>query len=105
LLAKGDPITDWGMNIQPGLLIAAISSLVISVIPFLTLIGVAVFLSLGAIMVGYYTLSAARVALKYNDASALFLVIIYFTRTVAWTLGALGSMLHSFLIKVGLKKS
>jgi cellulose synthase/poly-beta-1,6-N-acetylglucosamine synthase-like glycosyltransferase len=104
-LTKGDPITDWGMNIQPGLLIAAIASLVISLIPFLTLIGVGVFLSLGAIMLGYYAFSAGRVARKYDDASALFLVIIYFTRTVAWTLGALGSMLHSFLIKVGLKKS
>ena len=103
-LTKGDPITDWGMNIQPILFVAAVVSLVVSVIPFITLMGFVLFLSLAAIMFGYYALSAARIALKYNDASALFLVVIYFARTVAWTLGALGSMAHSFLIKVGIKK-
>lgn len=103
-LTKGDPITDWGMNIQPILLIAAVISLIASVIPFITLLGLALFLSFGAIMLGYYALSAARIARKYHDTSALFLVAIYFVRTVAWTLGALGSIAHSFLKKVGIEK-
>jgi cellulose synthase/poly-beta-1,6-N-acetylglucosamine synthase-like glycosyltransferase len=104
-LVRGDPITDWGMNIQPMLFIAAIVLLVVSLIPALTLMGLVLFLSLMAVMVGYYIFSAARIAFKYDDASALFMVVIYFIRTFAWTIGALSSMLHSFLIKVGLKKS
>jgi len=103
-LAKGDPITDWGMNVQPMLFVAAVVSLVVSAIPFFTLMGLILFLSLAAIMLGYYAFSAGRIALRYDDASALFLVIIYFNRTIAWTLGALSSMLHSFLVKVGIRK-
>jgi cellulose synthase/poly-beta-1,6-N-acetylglucosamine synthase-like glycosyltransferase len=103
-LVKGDPVTDWGMNIQPALSVAAVVSLIASLIPPFMWMGLVFFLALAVIMVAYYTFSAARIALKYSDASALFLVAIYFDRTVAWTLGALGSMMHSFLAKVGIRK-
>lgn len=104
-LTKGDPITDWGMNIQPILLIALVASLIVSLIQPFILMGLVLFFSLMVVILGYYALSAARIALKYADASALFLIVIYFVRTVAWTFGALGSMMDSFLAKVGIKKT
>ncbi len=103
-LAKGDRITDWGMNIQPFLLISLVVSFIFSLIPFFRLMGEVLFFSLLAVILGYYMLSAARIARKYADASALFLVVIYFFRTIAWTLGALNSIFHGFLLKVGLRK-
>jgi cellulose synthase/poly-beta-1,6-N-acetylglucosamine synthase-like glycosyltransferase len=103
-LMKGDPITDWGMNIQPLLYSVATASLVLGVIPPLTIIGLGLFLSLAAIITAYYVFLAARITYKYGDTSAMFLIVIYFVRTVAWTLGAFGSVLHSLLAKVGIRK-
>jgi cellulose synthase/poly-beta-1,6-N-acetylglucosamine synthase-like glycosyltransferase len=103
-LMKGDPITDWGMNIQPLLYSLAAASLVFGFIPPFTIIGQALFFSLATVITAYYLFSAARISVKYNDASAMFLFVIYFVRTIAWTLGALGSVLRSLLTKVGFRK-
>ena len=103
-LMKGDPLTDFGMNIQPLLYSLAAVSLVFGFIPPFTTIGHAFFFSLATVITAYYLFSAARISLKYSDASAMFLYVIYFVRTIAWTLGALGSVLRSLLAKVGFRK-
>jgi hypothetical protein len=36
----------------------------------------------------YYTISAAHLAVKFKDRTAMRLVILYFVRTVAWSCGA-----------------
>jgi cellulose synthase/poly-beta-1,6-N-acetylglucosamine synthase-like glycosyltransferase len=104
-LMKGDKITDWGMNIQPVLYALAAILLGLSLISPLTLVGLTLFLSLTTIITFYYMFSAAKISIKYQDASAMFLVWIYFTRAFAWTFGAATSILGSFLAKVGLKKN
>lgn len=86
-LIKGDRITDWWMNIQPFLYTIAALSLLIGLIAIFNLVGLLIFASLCFIMIFQYSISAAKIATTYNDPSAMFLVVIYFTRALAWTIG------------------
>ena len=96
-LAKGDKITDWWMNIQPILYVVAAIFLVTSVITNFHLIPSLIFLSLVIITTLHYTYSAARISYIFHDPSAMFLIVIYFTRAVAWTLGGGTSLIHTAL--------
>ena len=49
---------------------------------------------------GQYTYSAIRIAMKYQDFSALFLVLIYIIRPVAATLGVVTMIPRSVLAMV-----
>ena len=96
-LAKGDKITDWWMNIQPILYGVAAIFLVTSVVTNFNLIPWSIFLALVIVTTLHYTVSAARISYIYHDPSAMYLIVIYFTRAVAWTLGGAISLIHTAL--------
>jgi cellulose synthase/poly-beta-1,6-N-acetylglucosamine synthase-like glycosyltransferase len=96
-LAKGDKITDWWMNIQPILYGVAAILLLISVVTNFHLIPSLIFLSLVLITTLHYIFSAARISYIFRDPSAMYLIVIYFTRAVAWTLGGATSLIHTTL--------
>ena len=86
-LARGDEITDVGMNIQPILILAAVISFLLGILPLLRLLWVAFGLILLA-MVVYFIFSAAKIAHKFEDWSAMRLFVLYFVRSGAWFIGA-----------------
>ncbi len=86
-LIKGDEITDFGMNIQPTLLAAIIVLFLLGIVPFLRIFWYASGLVLAGILI-YYVFSAAKISLKFKDASAMRLVLLYFVRAFAWLCGA-----------------
>lgn len=98
-LIKGDEITDWWMNVQPILYAVAAISLVTSVITNFNLIALSIFLSIASIATLHYALSAARISRTFHDLSAMFLIVIYFTRAVAWTLGGATSFVRNALTR------
>ncbi len=91
-LAKGDEITDFGMNIQPVLILAAIVFFLVGIDPMLRLLwlGSAAILML---MLVYFIYSAAKIAAKFHDRDALRLVVLYFVRALAWFVGATATTL------------
>jgi cellulose synthase/poly-beta-1,6-N-acetylglucosamine synthase-like glycosyltransferase len=96
-LARGDKITDWWMNIQPMLYGVAAILLLISVVTNFHLVSSLLFLSLVIITLLYYTFSAARISNIFHDLSAMYLIVIYFTRALAWTLGGAISLIQTAL--------
>ncbi len=86
-LARGDEITDFGMNIQPALLLAVVALFLLGIIPLLRPLWYASVVLFAAMWI-YYIVSAARLSTKFNDRSAMRLIALYFVRTVAWTCGA-----------------
>jgi glycosyltransferase involved in cell wall biosynthesis len=96
-LAKGDKITDWWMNIQPIMYAVAAILLLIIVATNFYLIPSFIFLALVLITVMQYIFSAARISILFHDPSAMYLVVIYFTRAIAWTLGGTTSLIHEAL--------
>jgi len=91
-LAKGDEITDVGMNVQPVLLLG------VAVLFFLGLVPMLRFLWFGslAVLLGmliYFTYCAAKISVKYGDWSAMRLVVLYFVRSGAWFDGAVSTTL------------
>jgi len=51
-----------------------------------------------------YTYSSIRLSIKYRDITALFLIVIFFVRPIAWGFGAL-SMLIKMLKNLLFKKT
>lgn len=92
-LAKGDEITDVGMNIQPVLLLAVVALLILGIIPLLRLLWVGSGLILLAMLI-YFVYSAVKISIKYNDWSALRLVVLYFVRSTAWFVGAVNTTIR-----------
>ena len=86
-LARGDEITDLGMNIQPILILVAVVSFLLGSLPLLRLLWVASGLILLA-MVVYFIFSAAKISQKFGDWSAMRLFVLYFVRSGAWFIGA-----------------
>lgn len=86
-LIKGDKITDFGMNIQPLLLLAffisAILGLLLEKARFLLFVS---FFTLAFLLI-YYVICAARISAYFKDLTAMLLVVVYVVRAVAWTLG------------------
>jgi cellulose synthase/poly-beta-1,6-N-acetylglucosamine synthase-like glycosyltransferase len=98
-LAKGDEITDVGMNLQPLILLSAVALFLLGIVPFLR------FLWLGplAILLGmllYFVYSAAVISAKFADWSAMRLVVLYFVRSMAWFDGAVSTVI-SYLVGRG----
>lgn len=86
-LAKGDEITDIGMNIQPPLMLAILVLFVLAIVPALRLL----WFPAAALLVGlfvYYIYSAAKISIKFGDWVAMNLVVLYFVRVFAWLTGA-----------------
>jgi hypothetical protein len=89
------------MNVQPILYSVAAIALVTSVITNFNLLALSIFLSIASIVTLHYVLSAARISRSFHDLSAMFLIVIYFTRAVAWTLGGATSFVRSALTREG----
>jgi GT2 family glycosyltransferase len=98
-LARGDRITDWWMNTQPILYVFALVFLIFSVVTFFNIIPLSIFLAIVIITMLQYTISAVRISHIFHDFSAMYLVIIYFTRAVAWTLGGATSLIQTTLTR------
>ena len=98
-LMRGDEITDWWMNVQPILYMTIAILLVVGFIDALrpTAWIISFFMASGIML--QYTFSALRVSFKYRDSTALALVVVYVTRAVAWTLGAIAVGIRSILRK------
>ena len=86
-LAKGDGITDFGMNIQPILFLAVLALFFLGVPAFTRLFW---YLAGGLLLVilAYFLFSAIKVSIKFRDKSAMRLVVLYFVRSCAWFAGA-----------------
>ncbi len=86
-LAKGDGITDFGMNIQPILFLAVLALFFLGVPAFTRFFW---YLAGGLLLVilAYYLFSAVKVSIKFRDKSAMRLVVLYFVRSCAWFAGA-----------------
>jgi cellulose synthase/poly-beta-1,6-N-acetylglucosamine synthase-like glycosyltransferase len=100
-LVEGDQITDWWMNVQPVLYVVAAISLITILIPNFSQVGLWIFLSLAFLITLQYTFSAARISLIFHDLSAMFLIVLYFTRAVAWTLGGTTSFVGRVFTRGG----
>jgi cellulose synthase/poly-beta-1,6-N-acetylglucosamine synthase-like glycosyltransferase len=92
-LAKGDEITDVGMNIQPLLLLGAIALFIVGVVPLLRLLWIGSAAILLA-MFCYFVYSAVKISTKYHDWSAVRLIVLYYVRSAAWFVGAVTTTLH-----------
>jgi glycosyltransferase involved in cell wall biosynthesis len=86
-LAKGDEITDVGMNIQPAMYLAVVALALLGIVPLLRMLWLVSGGLLVAILV-YYLYSAAKISAKFHDCSAMRLVVLYFVRAIAWLCGA-----------------
>jgi cellulose synthase/poly-beta-1,6-N-acetylglucosamine synthase-like glycosyltransferase len=91
-LAKGDEITDFGMNIQPVLLLGVAAFFVLGIVPQLRLLWAVSGLILFAIIV-YFLYSAVKISVKFQDWTAMRLFVLYFVRAAAWFLGATNTTL------------
>jgi cellulose synthase/poly-beta-1,6-N-acetylglucosamine synthase-like glycosyltransferase len=92
-LAKGDEITDAGMNVQPVLLLAVIVLFALGIVPLLRLLWVGSGLILLGMLV-YFVFSAAKISAKFNDWSAMRLIVLYYIRSAAWFVGAVTTTLR-----------
>jgi cellulose synthase/poly-beta-1,6-N-acetylglucosamine synthase-like glycosyltransferase len=86
-LIKGDKITDFGMNIQPLLILAVIAFFLLGLPEVLRSLWYVSAFILALIFV-YYVFSAVRLSIKFKDAVAMLMVVLYFVRTLAWFTGA-----------------
>ncbi|MCX8151098.1 MAG: glycosyltransferase [Candidatus Bathyarchaeota archaeon] len=102
-LARGDEITDFGMNIQPLVFLVIFSFAFLGIwdmLRFLWLVAGGLFV----ITFVYFVVSAVRVSLKFRDWSAMRLVVLYFVRAFAWLSGAALAALSFLRHKRRLKK-
>jgi cellulose synthase/poly-beta-1,6-N-acetylglucosamine synthase-like glycosyltransferase len=86
-LVKGDEITDFGMNIQPFLILAVIVFFLLGIPEALRPLWYVSAFILALIFV-YYVVSAVRLSIKFKDVAAMLMVVLYFVRAVAWFSGA-----------------
>ncbi len=100
-LAKGDKITDLWMNVQPIIFSVAVFLLFITIGTNFNLLPLLMFCSIIIITLLQYVVSAARISFIFQDFSAMYLIIIYFTRAVAWTIGGFSSLIQTALTNLG----
>jgi len=87
-LSRGDEITDVGMNIQPIWLLITVTSFLLGIIPFLrSLWYLSGILSLTLFV--YYVYLTIKIAVEFKDRSAMRLILLYYTRAIAWFNGAI----------------
>ena len=102
-LARGDEITDFGMNLQPVLLLLVIAFFLVGIIPLLR----PMWYVSGLILLGmlvYFLYCGAKIAAKFHDGVTGRLVVLYFVRAFAWFVGAVTTTLK-YLGGKGRKKS
>lgn len=86
-LIRGDEITDFGMNIQPALILVAVAFFLLGLLEILRLLWYGTALILAFIFV-YYVISAAKLSVKYKDGVAMLMIVLYFVRALAWLTGS-----------------
>lgn len=86
-LARGDEITDVGMNIQPVFLLGIVAFFILGIAPVFRLLWVVSGLILLAMSI-YFFYSAVKISIKYHDSTALRLFVLYFVRSIGWFVGA-----------------
>jgi len=86
-LAKGDEITDFGMNVQPALILTVIGLLFLGVIEVLRLLWYVSAVILLFIL-AYFIFSAVKVSVRFKDVTAMRLIVLYYVRAIAWLTGA-----------------
>lgn len=86
-LAKGDEITDVGMNIQPFLVLAVLAFFLLGLPEALRPLWY-VSASVLVLMFIYYSVCAVRLSVKFKDSTAMLMVMLYFVRALAWFTGA-----------------
>ena len=86
-LARGDEITDIGMNVQPIIILAIIVSFLIGIIPDVRFLWI-VSAGLLVFMLLYFSYSAEKVAARFHENVVSRLVVLYFVRAFAWFVGA-----------------
>jgi len=86
-LAKGDEITDIGMNIQPFLVLAAIVFFIFGLPEVLRSLWY-ISASILVLMFIYYLVTAVKLSVKFKDSTAMLLIVLYFIRSLAWFVGA-----------------
>ena len=96
-LAKGDKITDWWMNIQPILYGFLFVLFLISIITNFHFFPSLIFLAIIIGIIIQYIFSAVRISFLFRDPAAMYLIVIYFTRAIAWTLGGITSLINTLL--------
>jgi cellulose synthase/poly-beta-1,6-N-acetylglucosamine synthase-like glycosyltransferase len=87
-LARGDKITDAGMNIQPIWILVLLISFLLGLVSFLQPLW---YLS-GALVLAlfiYYSYSAGKIAVEFKDKCAMRLLLLYYIRSAAWFNGAI----------------
>jgi hypothetical protein len=87
ILARGDEITDFYMNVQPALMLAAIVFFVLGLLEVLRFLwyGSALILTFAFVS---YVYSAVKLSIKFRDRTAMLLIMLYFVRAFAWLAGA-----------------
>jgi len=96
-LARGDKITDWWMNIQPILYVFAAVSLLVSLATGFHPAPTLIFLAILGFITLHYVVSAIRISLMFHDWAAMLLVVLYYVRAAAWTLGGATSLIQTAL--------
>ena len=96
-LAKGDKITDWWMNSQPILYGIAAILLLITIVTGFHLIPSILFLAIVLGTTLHYVFSAVKISYIFHDPTAMYLVVLYFTRALGWTLGGATSLIKTAL--------
>jgi len=87
-LIKGDKITDFGMNIQPFLILAIIAFFLLGLPEVLRPLWLVSGFIL-ALVFAYFVVSAVRLSIRFKDRTAVLrLVVLYYVRAVAWFTGA-----------------
>jgi cellulose synthase/poly-beta-1,6-N-acetylglucosamine synthase-like glycosyltransferase len=86
-LAKGDEITDVGMNLQPFLVLAVIAFFLLGLPEVLRPLWY-ISASVLVLMFVYYIVCAVRLSVKFKDTAAMRMVVLYFVRALAWFTGA-----------------
>jgi hypothetical protein len=75
------------MNIQPLLILVVIGCFLLGIVELLRALWYVAGL-IFLLMFLYFVFSAARVAARFHDRSAMRLVVLYYVRSVAWLAGA-----------------
>lgn len=86
-LIKGDKITDFGMNIQPILLLIAFTSAILGLFSVNARFMLYISAFMLAFLLAYYIACAVKISVHFKDLTAMLLVVVYSVRAVAWTLG------------------
>lgn len=86
-LAKGDEITDFGMNIQPFLVLVVLAFFLLGLHEALRQLWY-ISASILVLMFVYYVICAVKLSVKFKDSAALWMVVLYYIRALAWFTGA-----------------